>query len=353
MVPVVGLHSHRGNPGSKTVALLLLLLKASFGFNLPPTLPISRHPNAIRISAHTTKRIRVTARQNAQQKDDGPDERLESEVSSTSRKRCPDYPSWALECGEGGRKAGTTVRVKRKGDNDSPTKDTTSWVYKVAIELPIEPGFFLDVADSARRTRLLKSRCYATPSAFAAANITLPPSLKDLDRGPPTKSETFWISTPARLLSLAASIGAFPSIIEALDKFVTMPPEQLNEIASTFGPGISIIYGTFVSLTLSVLYNRQQYIQDDVAQESALLTVICRNLLTVFTNDKELAVEAAQTVADQIRILVKGSRGAELTLLMYSCPYSRMLELIAVKECQLMGERNGELGGQGVSAIRI
>jgi hypothetical protein len=141
--------------------------------------------------------------------------------------------------------------------------------------------------------------------------------------------------------------------METLNKFATLSPEKLQEIAASFGPGISIIYGTFVSLTLSVLYNRQQFIQDGVAQESAFLTLICRNLLTLFGNDKELAVEAAQTVADQVRILVKESRGSELTLLMYSDPYSRMLELVSLKESMVMAERGGELGGHSVSDVPV
>jgi hypothetical protein len=238
--------------------------------------------------------------------------------------------------------------VKRKGstgDEDATVTDAPEWVYKMAAELPLEPGLFLDVGESARRTRLLNSRSYASPSCFTLANMTAPPSLADLDCEPPTKFETFWISTPARLLALVSSIWSFPFIIETLNKFVTLSPEKLQEIAASFGPGISIIYGTFVSLTLSVLYNRQQFIQDGVAQESAFLTLICRNLLTLFGNDKELAVEAAQTVADQVRILVKESRGSELTLLMYSDPYSRMLELVSLKESMVMAERGGELGG--------
>lgn len=346
-MPAMGIRCH-GLQAWKFVWLLITLLRrTSCAFNLPPT-PLEK--GRIRTAAHHRYR---SARLNAQQKDNGPTDRVESEVSAKIRKRCPDFPSWAMGTANGERiRRETKVRVKRgQGDNGALSEDTPSWVYKAAAELPLEPGMFLDVANSARRTRLLKARSYATPSAFSLANITCPPSLQDLDTGPPTKAETFWISTPARLLSLACSIWLFPFIIEALDKFVTMQPNQLQEIASSFAPGISIIYGTFVSLTLSVLYNRQQYIQDDVAQESALLTIICRNLLTLFINDQDLAVEAAQTVADQIRILVKGSRGAELTLLMYSDPYSRMLELITVKECQIMGERNGELGGQGVCSV--
>jgi len=329
----------------KYLTLLWLLVEFSFGFHAPA--PTMQKQRVLCNSRSTSQRFRGHIGLDAQQinGDSGDtDETSSGDSSSNICKRCPDFPSFAFDAG-----GETKVRVRRKGSTDESTADTPLWVYKAAAELPVEPGFFLDIANSARRTRLLKSRSYASTSAFAAVNITCPPSLADLDREPPTTSETFWISTPARFLSLGCSIWIFPYIIEALDKFVTLPPDQLKEIASSFGPGISIIYGTFVSLTLSVLYNRQQYIQDDVAQECALLTVICRNLLTLFASDKELAVEAAQTVADQIRTLVKGSRGSELTLLMYSDPYSRMLELIALKECQLMSERNGDLGGQGVS----
>lgn len=322
----------------KGLLLLLVLVEVSCGFS-------------VALSSRSSKRspFACSIRLEAQQTEDDPGDSVNSALSSKISNRCPDFPSFAFDAGEGSGGDITKVRVRRNGSSDASSADTSSWVYKVATELPIEPGLFLDVANSARRTRLLKARSYASATAFAAANITCPPSLSDLDRDPPVKSETFWISTPARFLSLAGSIWAFPYIIQSLDTFVTLPPEQLNEIASTFGPGISIIYGTFVSLTLSVLYNRQQYIQDDISQETSLLTVITRNLLTLFANDKDLAVKAAQTVADQIRTLVKGSRGSELTLLMYSDPYSRMLELIAVKECQLMSQRNGELGGQGVS----
>ena len=333
--------------------VLFLFMKTSCGFNMPSTVSLVGNKG---VAARSFRGITISAQQVEGASADGDDdERIngDSETSlpsSTYCKRCPDFPAFAFRAGEGVG-GDTKVRVRRQEPDGSTEPDTISWVYKAAAEFPVEPGFFLDVANSARRTRLLKSRSYASPSAFAAANITCPPSLADLDREPSTQSETFWISTPARFLALASSIWAFPFIIQTLNNFVTLPPEKLNEISASFGPGVSIIYGTFVSLTLSVLYNRQQYIQDDVAQESALLTVICRNLLTLFANDKELAVESTQTVADQIRTLVKGSRGSELTLLMYSDPYSRMLELISVRECQLMSTRNGDLGGQGVSRI--
>lgn len=125
-----------------------------------------------------------------------------------------------------------------------------------------------------------------------------------------------------------------------------MPPDQLNEITSQFGPGISILYGTFVSLTLSILYGRQKNIQGAVTLETSLLSLLTRNLLAIFKKDKERTIEGGQCVADQIRILVKESRGKELMTLIYSDPYARILELIEEVEDDLI-EANKEPGAQG------
>ena len=105
-------------------------------------------------------------------------------------------------------------------------------------------------------------------------------------------------------------------------------------------PGISILYGTFVSLTLSILYRRQRDIQDNVAQETSLLLLIMRNMLSLFgggadrTNGRDcrikhqLAIDAGQCVAIQIQTLVQSSRGEELMRLIYADPYARLLELL-------------------------
>lgn len=128
-----------------------------------------------------------------------------------------------------------------------------------------------------------------------------------------------------------------------------MRPDQLSGITSNFGPGVSILYGTFISLTLSILYERQRDIQNDAAMEASLLALTTRNLLNIFRCDRVLSVKAGQSCADQIRILAKGSRGSELLAIMYSDPYARMLELIYDREYTLMNQNSGELGGEGVA----
>jgi hypothetical protein len=226
---------------------------------------------------------------------------------------------------------------------------SSSLLDKLFISLGIgrtfEPGL-TTINKSASSTRLLEDRAYALPEPFAAENLTVPPSLEDLAMRPRELFEGFWISTPARLLSFGGAYAVFPLLTKFLNKFVTIAPEQLDEITSKFSPGISILYGTFVSLTLSILYTRQRDIQANVALESSYLVLMTRNLLSVFKYNREKAIEAGQCSADQIRTLVRSSRGAELMLLMYSDPYARMLELLESQEEELFLE----LGSLGSSA---
>jgi hypothetical protein len=99
-------------------------------------------------------------------------------------------------------------------------------------------------------------------------------------------------------------------------------------ISHRFGPGISILYGTFMSLTLSILYQRQRAIQENVSTEASLLVMVLRIALSTFRDHPAQMVEAGQIVADQVRTLVKSSRGVELMQIMYSDPYASLLELV-------------------------
>ena len=58
-----------------------------------------------------------------------------------------------------------------------------------------------------------------------------------------------------------------------------------------------------------------------------LVFLIC-GLLSLFHKNPPLAVEAGQCAADQLRPLVRSSRGAELMLLMYSDPYEALSGLL-------------------------
>lgn len=57
--------------------------------------------------------------------------------------------------------------------------------------------------------------------------------------------------------------------------------------------------------------------------EASFLVHITRAMLSLFRQDKNRSITAAQCVADQIRTLVFSSRGEELMLLMYADPYAQ------------------------------
>ena len=207
------------------------------------------------------------------------------------------------------------------------------------------------ISQSSRKTRLRAERSYARREPFQFDNIAVPPSLSDLSPPPVAPFEGFWISTPARLMSYVVFYFAFPFITRFVDSFVTMPGELLDEITGKFAPGISILYGTFVSLTLSILYNRQRTIQDNVGTECSYLVVMTRNMLSLCADNRERAVEAGQCAADQIRTLVRSSRGEELMLLMYSDPYARMRELVDLHEEELYCRGRDDYDGRKNSLI--
>lgn len=260
--------------------------------------------------------------------------------------RCPDYPSFALNDSPTRRVSFDDKRERRSNDSNLTTKER---LYDVlAPSSPLEFDFLISgVRDSNRRTRLLNRRSYTAREPFEQKYINEPPCLNDLKPPPSPYYESLWISVPYRIFTFAVPYFVFPYLILFFDNYVTMESGNLADITSKFGPGVSILYGTFISLTLSILYERQRDIQNDAAVEASLLALITRNLLSIFRRDEDLSLQAGQACADQIRTLAKGSRGSELLAIMYSDPYARMLEIVEDREYELMEENNGELGGGG------
>jgi len=289
------------------------------------------------------------------------------------RKRCVDYPDFAFERNERPKKM-IKVRYQQQKqatqtddgnlqqeqentmDNLQESNEKSDGGLWSLWQSPSPGGdnttlpeseWWWPIGGSAKRTRYLDGRSYARAEPFRNENIEKPPQLSDLSPPIASLSKSYWINTPTTLACFGIAYLVFPYIVQFLDHFVTMEPAQLDEITSRFGPGISILYGTFVSLTLSILYKRQQDIQENVASESSLLILITRNLLSLFHNEPCLAVEAGQCAADQVRTMVRSGRGSELLLLMYSDPYARMLELIDVYEDKVIQQGKPGIGVKG------
>ena len=325
-------------------------------FSLPPNALYPALPSTLRETARTSAcRSRVLVQSKASEGFEEPDATGFSAngCSPTSpkkprkirRARCVDFPSSAY------RQKSQSTRSRASGRNNSNKRERVPSVNlrprKSQTAASIFEPEFASIEESAERTRLLESRSYARSDAFLSSEICRPPTLEDLSPPDVKPFDRYWAGAPFRLSVLIAAYLFFPYLTMFLDEFVTMPPNELDEITSKFGPGISILYGTFVSLTLNILYTRQQSIQNDVSTESALLSLIQRKILTIFRDDRESVIEGSQCVADQIRTLVRGSRGVELMGIMYSDPYGRILELIEDHEYKLLTQSN-DLGAQGV-----
>ena len=73
-----------------------------------------------------------------------------------------------------------------------------------------------------------------------------------------------------------------------------------------FLPGIGILYGTFVALTLNILYEQQGKVQENATIKASLLSQVMQNLLNLFRDENKANIprEAVQIVADQVCIIV-------------------------------------------------
>ena len=223
------------------------------------------------------------------------------------------------------------------------------------LDMPFEPEVSA-ILKAARATRLVKGRSYARRDAFEKENIASRPTLDDLSPPTPPPGSPFnkiWISATYRFGIIFAAYFSFPPITRTLEQAVTVTPDLVNELTSKFAPGISILYGTFISLTLSILYDRLKNIQNSVAAETSLISLLAQNVLVVFRNDEERMVRGGQCIADQIRILVKESRGRELMSVIYSDPYLRILELVAEKEDELIMQKDTDVMAARSVSFRV
>lgn len=198
------------------------------------------------------------------------------------------------------------------------------------------------------RTRMIDTRSYARLQPFQKINLLDRPSIEDLLPLRVSWRESFYVTVPAKLLTFTGYTFLFPYVIRyVLEPAVAdMPASDLNDIANDFAPGISILYSAMIALTLQFLYSRQKNIQDSIARETSLLSIVTKNLLSLFAKDRDLLVDAGKCVADQVATLVRKSRGEELMELIYSDPYSRIIDLIDAEE-ERIEERQGNFLRKG------
>lgn len=201
-----------------------------------------------------------------------------------------------------------------------------------SIEINSDIFDFGEEAAYFKSTRLIEDRAYAKASVFSTENRGNFPIIEDLASPSSGSLGTEYTSIPLRAVIFLTAYTIFPPFITFLDSLINMSITDLQDITSRFIPGISILYGTFIALTLNKLYERINYIQDVASEECALLSLLARNIINIFEDDDELIIKGCQKIADQVRILVKESRGKELLNVMYNDPYAHILEMLSATE---------------------
>jgi hypothetical protein len=71
-------------------------------------------------------------------------------------------------------------------------------------------------------------------------------------------------------------------------------------------------------------------------------------MVFLFRKDRNRMVRAGQYTADQVRILLRESRGLEYMTIVYTDPYMKLLELVEEEEERLV-EAHGDFLSKGVS----
>lgn len=161
---------------------------------------------------------------------------------------------------------------------------------------------FIRIDMSDLKERILESRGYARPGPFKKDRIRDPIILDDMLQDPTKPIDSLYLSFPATFITFVGATLIFPVILDFFNSILDMDPAKLDDIATKFVPGVSILYGTYISLTLSILYNRQREVQNSVSKETALLGFILQNFMGLFRNNRMKMIEAAQSTAGMYKI---------------------------------------------------
>jgi len=171
-------------------------------------------------------------------------------------------------------------------------------------------------------------RSYSNKELLDTDHLTMAPVLDDLNQMQPTTIKTIWVTGPYRFAVFLTAFFVFPVFCNILSTLVKVSENEFDIINDQFTPGIGILYGTFVALTLDILYERQGKVQENASVEASLLSQVTQNALNLFRDNSQIAREACQIVADQVRIIVYRERGSEMLNIMRADPYARLLSVV-------------------------
>jgi len=204
---------------------------------------------------------------------------------------------------------------------------------------------------------LMADRNYGDPDLLNRDHLNKPPSLNDLNQKAPPLSQTYWSFPLFRIGVVAACYLAFPLFLVVFKNFQTIDPQDFDIVVNQLAPNVGVLYATILALTLQVLYSRFTRIQENVSTEAMLISQVTRNLLSLFANDREWAVDSCQVISNQVRIMLSRSRGVELLSIMKADTYLNLMAIIddyhylhgcdddfSAREESIIGMLRGEIG---------
>lgn len=177
---------------------------------------------------------------------------------------------------------------------------------------------------------LSDSRSYGNRELLDTDHFDMAPTLDDLNQEQPAMSKIFWVTSGFRIGVVIAAFFIFPVLCNILNTLVEVSDDEIDIINEQFTPGIGILYGTFVALTLDILYERQGKVQENASVEASRLSQTTQNVFNLFRDETDIAREAAQIIADQVRIIVYRPRGVEMLAIMRADPYARLLSIVDI-----------------------
>ena len=85
----------------------------------------------------------------------------------------------------------------------------------------------------------------------------------------------------------AGAAIAYPLLLRVLGPLVS--DKDLTVLTFSFTPAVSILFGTLLSLTLSITYGRVRRIQDLSASETADVALLTRVVVGLFASEEHAA----------------------------------------------------------------
>lgn len=221
--------------------------------------------------------------------------------------------------------------------------------------------------------RLMEPRGYARSNQFDGEQVTSEiPSIDDVACVPspygPMADMLAWSHLPARIVVGTLAYFTFPIIVDLMESYTSVDylvqdsltdlsfyerlrilvpisagvdpdspvslsiseeeREHLATLVNLYLPGVSIVLGTYTSLTLDILYTRFSQLQKAVSKEASLLAYCFQLLQDLFAKDLENLIASTQCIANQIHVLVRDSRGKETMRIIYNDPYANILRIV-------------------------